>query len=75
LLMRMDWGLDPSTANSWKDTMLDIWCCSWPAWAKTVKGKKKKKNNNKKMSYVMTWSFIRSEYSHTHKKKWTAIIT
>jgi len=43
LSMRMDWGLGLSTTNSLKDTMLEIWCSSWPTRAKIVKGKKKTK--------------------------------
>jgi len=68
--------IGPSTANSWKDTMLDIWCYSWPYELKLWKAKKKKKK--KKMNYIMTWSFIHKStkatwnlfqvQSHTHKK-------
>jgi hypothetical protein len=51
LSMRMDWGLSLSMANSWKDTMLEIWCSSWPARAKTVKGTQKKQTNKIELRY------------------------
>jgi len=78
LSMRMEWGLGLSTTNSWKDTMLEIWCSSWPARAKTVKGTKKTNKQNWTTLWLDPLSTkvrrqleIRFEYSHAKKNSLT----